>query len=274
MRQAFLASLMILCVNAHAEAPIKPSELPLWEIGVGAGGISQLAYPGADEQVNRAVAAPYVVYRGKRLRSDADGAGLRAIRTDDFELDLSLSGSLSSGSKSLKAREGMDRLPTLVEFGPVARWYLNGREASHRITVELPVRGVFEVRDLGRHRGMSLEPEITLRHLDRTGWSYGLGLSALLGDRRLGETYYEVKPEDALADRAAYNASSGLIAWRLKASLSRQLTPVMRVFGFARVESVAGAENRDSPLVRRTNGASVGVGLIYTLKRSEARAVD
>ena len=28
----------------------------------------------------------------------------------------------------------------------------------------------------------SLEPEITLRHLDRTGWSYGLGLSALLGD--------------------------------------------------------------------------------------------
>ena len=59
MRQAFLASLMILCVNAHAEAPIKPSELPLWEIGVGAGGISQLAYPGADEQVNRAVAAPY-----------------------------------------------------------------------------------------------------------------------------------------------------------------------------------------------------------------------
>jgi MipA family protein len=274
MKHILLASLAILCTGVHAEDPVKPSELPLWEIGVGGGGISQLAYPGADEQVNKAVALPYVVYRGKRLRSDADGTGLRAIRTDDFELDLSLSGSLSSGSKPLKAREGMDRLPTLVEFGPVARWYLNGREASHRITFELPVRGVFEVRDLGRHRGMSLEPEISLHHRDRTGWSYGVGFSALLGDRRLGETYYEVKPEDALADRPAYDASSGLISWRLKTSLSRQLTPDLRVFGFARLESVAGAANKDSPLVRRTNGASMGVGLIYTLKRSEARAVD
>ena len=271
MKHLLLASLALLCTGARAEESVKPSELPLWELGVGAGGISQLAYPGADEQVSRAVALPYVVYRGKRLRSDADGAGLRAIRTDDFELDLSLSG---SGSKSLKAREGMDRLPTLVEFGPVARWYLNGREASHRVTVDLPVRGVFEVRDFGRHRGMSLEPEISLRHLDRSGWSYGLGVSALLGDRRLGETYYEVKPDEALADRPAYEASGGLIAWRLKTSLSRQLTPDMRVFGFARLENVAGAANRDSPLVRRTNGVSVGVGLIYTLKRSDARAVD
>lgn len=274
MKHLILASLTFLCVGARAEDPVKPSELPLWELGVGAGGISQLAYPGADEQVNRAAPLPYVVYRGKRLRSDANGAGLRAIRTDDFELDLSLSGSLSSGNKPLKAREGMDRLPTLVEFGPVARWYLNGREASHRITFELPARGVFEVRDFGRHRGMSLEPEISLQHRDRTGWSYGLGFSALFGDRRLGETYYEVKPEDALAARPAYAANSGLIAWRLKTSLSRRLTPDMRVFGFARVDSVAGAANEDSPLVRRTNGVSVGVGLIYTLKRSEARAVD
>jgi outer membrane scaffolding protein for murein synthesis (MipA/OmpV family) len=274
MKHLILASLALLCAGARAEDPVRPSELPLWELGVGAGGISQLAYPGADEQVNRAAPLPYVVYRGKRLRSDANGAGLRAIRTDDFELDLSLSGSLSSGNKSLKARDGMDRLPTLMEFGPVARWYLNGREASHRITFELPARGVFEVRDVGRHRGMSLEPEISLQHRDRTGWSYGLGFSALLGDRRLGETYYEVKPEDALASRPAYAANSGLIAWRLKTSLSRRLTPDMRVFGFARVDSVAGAANKDSPLVRRTNGVSVGVGLIYTLKRSEARAVD
>jgi outer membrane scaffolding protein for murein synthesis (MipA/OmpV family) len=58
------------------------------------------------------------------------------------------------------------------------------------------------------------------------------------------------------------------------ASLSRQLTDDIRIFGFARIDSVAGAANRDSPLVRRTNGASVGVGLIYTFSRSTARAVD
>ena len=40
------------------------------------------------------------------------------------------------------------------------------------------------------------------------------------------------------------------------------------------LDSVAGAANRDSPLVRRTTGTSIGIGLTYTLKRSEARATD
>jgi MipA family protein len=260
---------------AHAgEAPAARVDLPLWEIGIAAGGISQQAYPGADEQVSRTPLLPYVIYRGKVLRADDDGAGLRAIRTDGFELDVSFAGSLSSGGKSLKAREGMPRLPTLVEFGPVARWYLNGRDAADRLTFELPLRGVFEARDLRRHRGMSLEPELSLDHRVKAGWSYGVSLGLLMGDQRLGSTYYTVAPGETLPDRPAYDAKAGLIAWRLKGGLSRQLTPDLRAFAFARIDSVAGAANRDSPLVRRTTGASVGIGLTYTFKRSAARATD
>jgi MipA family protein len=260
---------------AHAgEAPAARVDLPLWEIGIAAGGISQQAYPGADEQVSRTPLLPYVIYRGKVLRADDDGAGLRAIRTDGFELDVSFAGSLSSGGKSLKAREGMPRLPTLVEFGPVARWYLNGRDAADRLTFELPLRGVFEARDLRRHRGMSLEPELSLDHRVKAGWSYGVSLGLLMGDQRLGSTYYTVAPGETLPDRPAYDAKAGLIAWRLKGGLSRQLTPDLRAFAFARIDSVAGAANRDSPLVRRTTGASVGIGLTYTFKRSVARATD
>lgn len=273
-QHAVAAGLFLLGGGALAQDPAPRSELPLWEVGVGVGGISQVAYPGSDEQVHRAAPLPFVIYRGKRLRADDKGAGLRAIRTDSFELDLSASGSLSSGSKSLKAREGMSKLPTLVEFGPVGRWYLNGREAPLRLTFELPVRGVFEARDITRHRGMAAEPELGMDRRVRSGWSYALGVSALLGDERLGRTYYAVTPGEALADRPAYAAGGGLISWRLKGSLSRQLTDDLRIFGFARIENVAGAANRDSPLVRRTTGASVGIGLIYTFKRSEALAVE
>lgn len=274
MKPIVTACLILASATAGAQTSTARSELPLWELGIGIGGLTQVAYPGADEQVSRVLPLPYAIYRGKRLRADGEGAGLRAVRTDRFELDLSASGSLSSGSKSLKAREGMSRLPTLVEFGPVGRWYLNGRDASHRLTFELPVRGVFEARDLSRHRGWALEPELGLDRRVRSGWSYGLGVSVLMGDRRLGDTFYAVDPSEALAGRPAYAADGGLIAWRLKASLSRPLTDNLRIFGFARLDSVAGAANRDSPLVRRTTGASVGLGLIYTFKRSEARAVD
>lgn len=248
--------------------------LPLWEVGAVAGGVSQQAYPGADEQVSRARLLPYVVYRGKVLRADDGGAGLRAIRTEGFELDLSFAGSLSSGAKSLRAREGMPRLATLVELGPVARWFLNGREATQRLSIELPLRGVFEARDLSRHRGMSLEPELSLDHRVRGGWSYGLSAGLLIGDDRLASTYYAVAPGQALPDRPAYAAKAGVIAWRLKAGVSRSLAPDLRLFAFGRLDSVAGAANRDSPLVRQTTGASVGIGLTYTLKRSGARASD
>jgi outer membrane protein len=274
MKNLLIASLVLFGAGARADEGPDRADLPLWEFGAVAGGLSQQAYPGADEQVGRAALLPYVVYRGEVLRADNDGAGLRAIRTAGFELDLSLAGSLSSGGDSLKAREGMARLNTLVEIGPVARWFLNGRDAVDRVTFELPLRGVFEARDLSHHRGVALEPKLSLDRRVRGGWSYGLSASLLIGDERLGSTFYRVAPADALPDRPAYDAEAGLIAWRLNGRVWRQLTPDLRLFAFGRVDSVAGAVNRDSPLVRRTTGASVGVGLVYTLKRSAARAVN
>jgi len=269
---------LLLCVvgaGARADEPVAArQDLPLWEVGVAAGGISQQAYPGADEQVSRTPLLPYLIYRGKVLRADDEGAGLRAIRSERFELDVSFAGSLSSGGKSLKAREGMARLPTLVEFGPVGRWFLNGRDATDRLSFELPLRGVFEARDLRRHRGLSLEPELAVDRRVKGGWSYGLSAGLLIGDGRLASTYYTVAPGEFLPWRPAYEAKAGLIAWRLKAGVSRQLTPDLRLFAFTRVDSVAGAANRDSPLVRRMTGGSMGVGLTYTFKRSEARATD
>ncbi len=273
MKRLLAAGLSTFAAIAHADSD-KRADLPLWELGVAAGVISQQAYPGANEQVRRTPVLPYVVYRGKVLRADDEGAGLRAVRTESFELDVSFAGSLSSGGKSLQAREGMQRLPTLVEFGPVARWFLNGRDATDRVSVELPLRGVFEARDLSRHRGMSLEPELSLDRRGKGGWGYGLSAGLLVGDARLGSTYYAVAPGEVLPDRAAYQAKAGLIAWRLKGGVSRQLTPDVRLFAFGRVDSVAGAANRASPLVRQTTGASIGIGLTYTLTRSAARAND
>ena len=240
-----------------------------------AAGISQQAYPGSDQQARRALALPYLIYRGKVLRADGDGAGLRAVRTDRFELDVSFAGSLSSGSEVLRAREGMPRLGTLVEAGPVARWFVNGRGASERVVFELPLRGVFELRDPSRHRGMSFEPRLSWQHRPQSDdWGYGASVGALFGDRRLGSTFYGVTASEARPERPAFDARAGLIAWRLSGSLSRSLTPDLRLYTFGRLDSLAGAANRDSALVRQTTGFTYGVGLSYTLMRSAARASD
>lgn len=247
---------------------------PLWEVGVAAGGVSQLAYPGSDQQVRRAAALPYFIYRGQFLRADRDTAGLRAIRTDDFELDLGFAASFGSSSDKIKARRGMPDLGTLIEFGPRLRWKLGDGPGGGQWRFDLPLRGVFDISDHAAHRGMALEPEVFFRRESPTGWTYAMRFGVILADQRLADTFYEVAPRYATADRPAHEAKPGLVSWRVGTTLSRKIGTDWRIFGFARLDHLVGAANRDSPLVRRDAGVTAGVGASYTWWRSEAMAED
>lgn len=272
-RALALACAALLCPLAHAQEDESEAGLALWEVGGLGFGVRQQAYPGADEHVNRGLVLPFVIYRGKYLRADRQTAGVRAVKTDNVEVDIGFAGAFGSSSKDIDARRGMPDLGTLVEFGPRIKWKL-GEAWGGRFRADLPLRGVFDLSDGMAHRGWSLEPEIGYRRSMDNGWSWGTSVSAVIGDRRINRTLYGVAPQYATADRPAYQASSGLVTWRLQATLSSALTRDWRVFGFARLDNVSGAANRDSPLVRQTNGGTVGIGVAYTWLRSEARAYD
>lgn len=246
---------------------------PLWELGVGALALSQPAYPGSDERVDRAIALPYLIYRGLWLRADDQGVGVRPIHTPEFEFDISAAASFGSDGDEVLARRGMPRLGTLVEFGPRLRWHLGGTRETGRWRLDLPLRGVFSLSDSLAYRGLVWQPGLGWQQ--RSGpWRFDAGVSALVGNRRLASTFYGVDPACATAARPAYEAGAGLIAWRLSASVAREVGRDWRVFAYARMDTVAGARNRSSPLVRETTGATAAVGLSYTWLRSTARAAD
>ena len=115
-----LAALVALPAHAQTSAS-GPSAEPLWEVGVVAFGLTQQAWPGASESVRRAIALPYVLYRGPVLRIDRGAVGLRAVKQSDFELDIGFAGALGSNAGEAAARQGMPVLGTLLEFGPRAR---------------------------------------------------------------------------------------------------------------------------------------------------------
>ena len=263
----------LLFVPGSAQAQTA-APLPLWELGAFGVGISQQAYPGSNEQINRGLALPYLIYRGQFLRADRETAGLRAIRTASFELDIGVAGSFGARSDEIDARRGMPDLGTLVEFGPRVKWHLGNGPDGRRWLLELPLRGVFDLDEHARHRGMAFEPEIVFQRRTQAGWSYSTSVGAIIADRRLARTFYSVDPAFALPDRPGYAAAGGLVAWRFAASFSRPFSRDWRVFGFGRLDSVSGAANEDSPLVRRTHGATVGFGLTYTWLRSERSAED
>jgi outer membrane protein len=269
---------LILALAGAAQAQQAPSEArpakPKWELGVATLGISQQAYPGSDQQVNRAAAVPYFIYRGEWLRADEDGTGLRALRTENFELDLSVAGSLGADRGGLRAREGMPRLGTLVELGPLAVWKLGEAPGNGKLKFELPVRAVFDLSDGGSHKGWAAEPELIYQRRSVGGWRTSFSGSLVFGDRELGDTFYGVAPRYARANRPAYAAKAGFLTTRLSASFSKSLSRDWQMFGFTRFDSVAGAANKASPLVRDTNGFSFGLGVSYTWLRSSEAGSD
>jgi outer membrane scaffolding protein for murein synthesis (MipA/OmpV family) len=273
LRVTFAACCAALSTLAVAQGPAG-SAPPLWELGGVALGVSQSAYPGADQQVNRALALPYFVYRGDVLRADRDTAGIRAMKTETFELDVGFAGAFGAGTETIEARQGMRKLGTMVELGPRLKWDLGAGPAGGRLSAEFPARAVLDLSDKAAHRGWSLEPKLTYSNRTASGWRYSASVSAIVADTRLAQTFYEVRSSEATAARPAYRAEGGLVSWRFGTAFSRSLARDWNLFGFARLETVAGAANESSPLVRRSSGASVGVGVAYTWMRSDRAAFD
>lgn len=277
MRQLFqvhTAALACLLAAGTASAQAPAASKPLWELGGVALGVSQQAYPGSDQQVNRALALPFFLYRGPILRADGETLGVRAVKTPTVEVDLGVAASLGSSSRQLDARRGMPTLGTLVEAGPRVKWQLGDGPAGAKWQANFPLRAVFDLSDSLSQRGLAFEPELVLSRNTSNGWSWSARGGLVAGNRKLNDTFYGVAPVFATASRPAYEAKSGLIAWRLGASASRPITPDWSFFTFARVDTVAGAANDNSPLVRQKTGASVGLGVSYTWLRSERRAAD
>lgn len=270
-RMALATLALTLCLPGLAQ---QGPALSLWELGAVGVGVSQQAYPGSLERVQQALALPFFIYRGEFLRVDRGSAGIRALKTPALELDVGVSGALGSRASDVAARRGMADLGTLVEFGPRLRWNLSPAASTDLWRVDLPLRGVFDLSSSLAQRGAAFEPELSFSHRALDGWSYSTGVSAIWGDQRLAELYYSVSAAEATASRVAYAAQEGLIALRLSGSVSRRLTPDLRLFLFGRVDSVSGAANKASPLVQQSSGASAGLVLTYTWKQSESRAVD
>jgi MipA family protein len=235
---------------------------PLWEAGLFAAGGSQQAYPGSKQQVNRGLVLPFLVYRGRVVRAEQGGVGLRAAHTDSIDLDIGFAGSFGSAASDNDARRGLPDIGWLVEFGPRLRWRI-----GHGFSAALPVRGVFDVSNRFDYRGIAVEPVVAWGSRAQ-GWGYGVSLGLLAGDRRLADTFYGVAPIYATTTRPAFEAKAGLIATRLSFNLSRRLSPDWRFFAYARTDSVHGAANEASPLVDRKVGYSAGVGLAWTGFRS------
>ena len=272
LRFLFPASALFALVPAMAAEP-DVRNLPLWEAGVGAAAFSTPAYPGASDRSNRWLVVPFLLYRGKVLRADQEGIGARLLDTDKVEFDVGFAGALPAHSSDVEVRRGMPDLGTLVEFGPRVKYKFADFGEAGRLRFDLPVRAVIEARGGLRRQGWTTEPRFVWeRRGDGARWTLEAQLGAVFGDRRIHAYFYDVAPQYATADRPAYKSDGGLMLVRTGLGGTYRINPDVRLFAFMRLDSYAGNANRDSPLFRKDTGASVAVGLTWTLARSSRSA--
>jgi len=244
-------------------------ELPLWELGAGAGLITANDYRGSSSRSTYAAPIPYFVYRGEKLRFDK--SGLRGIffDRDNVTLNLSINGSIPADSEDNKAREGMpDLLPT-VEIGPSMELTLY-RHKSHRARLILPVRGVLATNlKESEFIGWVFYPHLNL-DMPQTykKWEFGFNLGPLFASNRYNEYYYNVGQAYVTPDREAYQADGGFSGTSLILSAARRGENFW-FSSFIRYDNLSGATFEDSPLVETNNYLMAGVAMTWNFARSK-----
>jgi outer membrane scaffolding protein for murein synthesis (MipA/OmpV family) len=271
IRQVVTATVLGLLLAGPTAA--QEVRLPLLEAGIFGGGGVLPDYPAADSAEPRALALPWLIYRGESIRSDERGLRGRIYRATRLEVTLNVNGALASNASG-SAREGMPDLEYLGEIGPSLRWVPWQDEARRtRLTLELPLRAAFST-DLARvrHRGFVFAPEAAVEHygaLTPQG-RLRIGLGPVFASGGLMDYWYRVKPGEARPDRPAYDAEGGYLGLRLQFSYRTPLTERVSLTAGGRVENFSGATNEASPLFRSDFNLTLVAGLSVTLYRTEA----
>lgn len=266
-RAAALAAAMAAAaaVTAPAARAQAASERPLWELGAGVAAASLPHYRGAANSRAWLLPLPYFVYRGEILRADREGLKMLLLDRQRLHLDLSASATAPADSDDEPARHGMADLDGTLEVGPNLNWRL-AQGPDWRLEARLPLRAAFTLARQPRAIGWSALPNLNLDR--RVGaWALGAQLGWAWGSRRLNGYFYDVGAADATPARPLYRAGSGHAGWQATLSLSRR-DGARWIGAFLRADSLAGSALRESPLVRRTNNLSVGIGMSWVFLQS------
>jgi len=256
------ALLLGLCGLMLAPA-VQALHQPLWELGIGVGGLSTPPYRGADSRVNYLVPFPYIIYRGSFLQVDREGVRGKLFSSEDIRLDLSLAGNVPVSNDDSGARRGMDDLDPLIELGAELSIDLWRSEDRHqRFGFDIPLRAVYSVGNpLLAYQGVTLSPFFNYRLWQEDEGvltRYSLSAGPIFANRDYHDYFYEVDAKFVRPGRPEYHPDGGYSGSRVTLSVTRHYSRFL-VGAFARYDNLNGAVFEDSPLVETRDYLAVGL---------------
>ena len=246
---------------------------PLYELGLGYVGFYSPHYPGSDQTEFRSALLPLVVYRGETIYADEEGIKSDISKRDWYNLELSVVAAFPANSNDNRAREGMQDLDWLAEFGPSFAIHLY-KSTNEFLDLRLQARAVYstDFADI-TYRGYVSHVMFYYEKSNfvKRGVTLFLRAGSVYGSERIMDYFYEVKQKDVRADRPKYDAKPGYLESHFDLGFLYDPGSRLRYYlGFQR-NFYNNTENQDSPLHRANEAFSVGVGLTWTMFKSEAQ---
>jgi len=269
-RAPLRATLGLMAALPCAATPgLADTAQPRWELGLGAGAMSFPPWPGSSHRNEFLAPAPYVVYRGERFLADRSGLRALLFDSDTVSLRLSLQASPPPDDDEDIAREGMDGLDPVAEFGPELRWRLWQADVRDlQLQLRLPLRSAWSVSSNGIDAiGYVSNPALAL-DLHEQGWKFGLSAGPVFGSADYHDYYYGVAPRDATATRPAREADTGFGGTQLVSTLTRRKGRLWAGM-YLRANWLQGASFDDSPLVRSSTAVTGGVAFAWVFATSK-----
>ena len=257
-------AMLLLSVGANAE------QKPLWEAGLGVGGLSFPDYRGSNESQVYPTPVPYFVYRGKIFKADRDGVRGELLNKKYAEINVSVGATIPVKSKNNAAREGMPDLQPTIELGPQLDLHL-WRSADENIKFDLvmPLRVPLTIESSAKFIGWVFSPRINidLDDIGHSGWNFGLGAGPIYADEKFHGYFYSVSPQFATADRPTYVARGGYSGVHFLTSVSKRF-PKYWIGAYMRYDNLGDAVFEDSPLVKSKSYWAGGFGIAWMIGES------
>jgi len=266
------ARLLLALICAFLGSFIHAEEKPLWEAGLGAGGLLFPDYRGSDESQAYPIPVPYFIYRGRFLRADKEGVRGKLFDREFAELSMSVNATIPVNSDRNAARRGMPDLKPTLELGPSFDLHVwKSEDANARLDVVMPVRAPITLERSPKFIGWTFSPRLNL-DVDNvaglTGWTLGVGVGPIFADSKYHDYFYSVDPRYVTATRRAYHASGGYSGSQFLGSISKRFDKYW-IGAYVRFDVLNGATFEDSPLVRSNHYLAGGFGFARMIGRSE-----
>lgn len=257
-----------------------PDSKPLWEAGIfgGVGVIPQ--YRGSDEYDVYGFPIPYLVYRGKRIRSDREGVRGIFLETQRLETNVSFSGN-PPVEDDAEIREGMPDLDPMVQAGPSLRIFILPKENRDRLYGIMAVRAAMSVdafdswepdyQGVEGEAGMFYSNETLLESIR---FRFGMSAAVRFGSSAYYGYYYDVPRHLETPQRSRFDGEGGYGGIGLSVNAVKEWAKWFSTGVYARWDNVDGSSFDESPMVQERNNVVLGCVLVFKLAKSKTNTIS